>query len=528
MIHSDRKPVNDPGLEAKDLEISNIGLPREVSFSDQLAPIEEESPTPAFAMKKMTERRHVETDYEIMRGIPLHRALRQSELWTSPHEIRRRNRSAQVWELSRGVSEFDTFLSHTWQTKGRWKVLALMMQTGWLHALFAWFVGVAVMLCLRAFDIVGVPWENVQVVISTGERIGVSCTPWTVISGGVSLVIGLCLSPYLPFKTQMCFLDVACIHQGQDDMFERGLYSIGGCLAVAKELRVLYSPGYLSSLWCLFELVGFRKANPDGKLTMSALFVERSAAICVFMVWCAVLSINIFLALTDVKYQQTNDVVVLVATFLLPNILIVHAMRYNYREKNRLISELKTFDIDQLHCASNFDRIFILTAVDAWYGSREDFRDFVRTSLREELLGLLPSPHLPSAYAAMTLSSPVAWILDTTLDTYKAGVDGHYTLRRCLAFFGFALWFWFALNGTFYLSDISAPRGRTRLLDWAKTLVVAGTIFGWILSSFALLQAVSRSTSMLVLVSYLAFSMLLPVFILDGFGICRRRCQKRR
>ena len=160
-------------------------LAREVSPSDELAPVEDEnsSPTsPAFAVKKMTESRHVESEYEIMRGISLHRALRHSELWTSPHEIRRRNLSAQVWDLSKPVSKFDTFLSHTWRTKGRWKVLALMMQTGWLHALFAWFVGVAVMLSLRAFDIVHDPWQNENSIIAPAEGFPVSYGPWTVIS----------------------------------------------------------------------------------------------------------------------------------------------------------------------------------------------------------------------------------------------------------------------------------------------------------------------------------------------------------
>ena len=44
-----------------------------------------------------------QVDYEIMRGIALHCALQRSEFWTSPDEIRRTHRVAEVWRLSTPV-----------------------------------------------------------------------------------------------------------------------------------------------------------------------------------------------------------------------------------------------------------------------------------------------------------------------------------------------------------------------------------------------------------------------------------------
>lgn len=38
-----------------------------------------------------------------------------------------------------------------------------------------------------------------------------------------------------------CYLDAACIHLGQGELFERGIYSIAGSFSVAEEMRVLYS-----------------------------------------------------------------------------------------------------------------------------------------------------------------------------------------------------------------------------------------------------------------------------------------------
>lgn len=44
-------------------------------------------------------------------------------------------------------------------------------------------------------------------------------------------------------------VQVVSIHQTDSALMERGIYGLGGFLKVAKELRVLWSPPYLSRLW---------------------------------------------------------------------------------------------------------------------------------------------------------------------------------------------------------------------------------------------------------------------------------------
>ena len=302
-------------------------------------------------LQKMLEMKHMEVDHEIMRGIPLHRLLRRVEVWTSPDEIRRRNWTERVWNLSRPVSSHDIFLSHTWRSKGRWKVLALTMQSGWFHGLLAWFVGVALVLCFRVFDVIPDVWENVVIFLGESE-ITISMEPWTVMSGGIFMVMGLCVSPFLPLKTKICYLDAACIHLAHGELFERGVYSIGGCLSVAKELRVLYSPEYLSSLWCLFEIAGFRNANPDGKLVFSPLFIERSVAICLILVWCIILTSDVVVSQTPAALRQRYIVLLYLFMFFVPLALVVHVLRGNFREKKQLIFDLKTFGLEKLTCAA--------------------------------------------------------------------------------------------------------------------------------------------------------------------------------
>ncbi|CAL1152565.1 unnamed protein product [Cladocopium goreaui] len=264
-----------------------------------------------------------------------------------------------------------------WFQADWYHVLALVLQSGWLHGLLASFLGTAVTLSLRATELIEDPWHNVLLLLDN-TQFASPLSFWTVLISGLSMVLGLCLSPLLPFKTQMCYLDAACIHLGQGELFERGIYSIAGSFSVAEEMRVLYSEQYLSSLWCLFELVGYHKANPEGRLVFKPLFIERSAAICTFFIWCFAFSINFAVTYTAEGFRQEYIGVMYLVTFLLPLILLVHFMRRNYREKARLIFDLKNFELDRTTCASEFDRSFILSAIEAWYGTRENFQNYVR------------------------------------------------------------------------------------------------------------------------------------------------------
>eukprot|EP00913_Durusdinium_trenchii_P000002 g2.t1 len=103
------------------------------------------------------------------------------------------------------------------------------------------------------------------------------------------------ITPYMPcMRDKHCFLDVASINQSDETLKERGIYGLGGFLKASKELRIMWSPPYLSRLWCIFEVAAYRMANPNGKISVRPLFVE----ITVLASWTGVLLTNAFLNLT--------------------------------------------------------------------------------------------------------------------------------------------------------------------------------------------------------------------------------------
>lgn len=72
-------------------------------------------------------------------------------------------------------------------------------------------------------------------------------------------MIPFLLAPWMPLaKQRFAFVDVASIHQVDEDMKERGIYGLGGFLKASKELRILWSPPYLTrqlnfEYWISFE-----------------------------------------------------------------------------------------------------------------------------------------------------------------------------------------------------------------------------------------------------------------------------------
>ena len=69
----------------------------------------------------------------------------------------------------------------------------------------------------------------------------------------IGTIMGFISSPFLPQcrARDMSFVDVACIHQADEALMRQGIRSIGGFLSVSPELRILWSPVYLSRLWCV-------------------------------------------------------------------------------------------------------------------------------------------------------------------------------------------------------------------------------------------------------------------------------------
>ena len=81
---------------------------------------------------------------------------------------------------------------------------------------------------------------------------------------------------------------------------------------------------------------------------------------------------------------------------LAPGIALFHALRKLSMARVKLFSDMEHFDIHDAKCSEEFDREFVLTAINEWYGSSDAFVAYVRGPLRLEMseMVLKASTHL--------------------------------------------------------------------------------------------------------------------------------------
>ncbi|CAE7943788.1 unnamed protein product, partial [Symbiodinium sp. KB8] len=462
----------------------------------------------------------LEVDTAIVRGISVASSLRASgRLWQkSPVDMDERAKS-KLWDRSEPVDRFDVFFSHTWRTPGRWKVLSLLFQYGWPFTLTCWACVASFVFFLGAFGWLPTPLTFRADVL--GFQKICPFAPWVYLSGVFTALLALFLSPYWLFfcNSPKCFLDVVSINQVEPDLMERGIYGLGGFLSISNQLRVLWSPPYLSRLWCVFELAAFRKANPDGPLIVKPLFVERQAFL---LMLGSYLGAGIFCFVFAVRLGLRFSLPVTMLT-VAPMLFIVHSNRKFMREKHQLISFLENFQVEAAECRLQSDREFVLSAIAAWYGSVENFTDYIRGPLREELLRM-SATDLPLGYALMIILGPVGVALDVVLAFIRGGAP---LPALASEFVGSALgWVVFGvllcIKVMWWLCDRFAAPRSSKLLDYLMSLAIFLAFFVFFFAG-TVISDILYTTTLLGAVCFAIFTLLLVVLVYGKGLPCRSR-----
>ena len=150
----------------------------------------------------------------MVRGVSLRRSLRGlGRLWRYDPAWKPQDRAA-LFELSSRVAFFNVFISHTWQTPGRWKIIALCLQCGWHGALMFWFVAVFTCFALCAVDILPMPLSYESTIFPEVYPMGF----WILLASPIATLMGLLSAPYWPNRCSPAdtgFIDVASIHQAR-------------------------------------------------------------------------------------------------------------------------------------------------------------------------------------------------------------------------------------------------------------------------------------------------------------------------
>ena len=186
---------------------------------------------------------------ELMRGVSLRSTLKHwGWLWLySPLALSFEKRE-QVFAASKPTERFDKFLSHTWWTQGKWKMLSLLIHFGWPTMLVAWAIGIVLSFVLSLGGVLPACTSFEVHAVDFRGQVPYGC--WIMVTGLIAPIAGLMAFPYLPcfHGSDTCFLDFVCINQTDSVQMQQGIRCIGHFLAASAELRVLWSAPYLSRL----------------------------------------------------------------------------------------------------------------------------------------------------------------------------------------------------------------------------------------------------------------------------------------
>ena len=229
------------------------------------------------------------------------------------------------------------------------------------------------------------------------------------------------------------------------------------------------TPEYLSRLWCVFELAAYRSANPNGLITVRPLFIEQQ----IFrLIVGAAFATAIIFGIFASRAGLGSSIPLTLLAFS-PLLFIAHANRKLMTEKHLTISTLKTFNLTDLQCRLEKDRVFILTAIADWYGSEEAFTEYVKGPLYREVVSAATN-RLPFHYALLTVLIPYSLALDVLTALLRAGAPLEVLLSEAVGSgIGWVLvWQLVALKLLWVLCDRWAAPRSSCVLDCAVSLLI--------------------------------------------------------
>lgn len=383
---------------------------------------------------------------ELLRGVPLDVCLSGCGQHFARPDPGMFKVDHRLYQLSRQMKRFHSFLSHDWSTSRWMKLMSLLVlynsRAAFLSSLLVSLsVGILrvaelipdglwpTLLAYSVFPFVLFFWQRIRSVLLR--------SPVTV------------------------FFDKLCIAQHDEELKRNGIFGLAGFLDHADELTVLWSGRYFSRLWCTYEISTFlRDSKPKPILVMpvklAVVFVIFSAAMHVVTLGFSILMYlrNSFgwklqLSLTPVPDGDFRNVLnenVLYLPFLGPVMPLLYYIGIGMMEelaalpgqlRHFRVQDAKCFCCSNEHCHPESgevmpcDRLLIFKMLKRWYGRQSDpkgeklylerFNKLVQEELAPKILRSMGNDMLPWNYSFYMLIPGVLPVLTSLIPKMMAG-----------------------------------------------------------------------------------------------------------
>lgn len=293
----------------------------------------------------------------ILRGVPLERALAGcGKHWRGDISggLSQEEAAQGQYELSMEVEAISDFISHDWAS-GRWAKYLTLVCIYNFKAAFLWSTLVAFLVTLIEGGLLA---SGQPLVHST--TISVSSTTYLVHTGIAALIIPppvfvliLLFGQHLPglctgYGRVMTFVDKLCIHQTDLEKKTQGICCISGFLKRSDRIVVLWSPQYLTRLWCVYEVACWihlkKNFRTQALFAPMALYVGGLAAwVGTYMFYCVFL-----ICMDQMELWDFVKLVPLVIVVCLP--LPLRLARRTVYDLGCMRKQLKRFRVQSAEC----------------------------------------------------------------------------------------------------------------------------------------------------------------------------------
>jgi len=168
----------------------------------------------------------------------------------------------------------------------------------------------------------------------------------------------------------------------------KGIYSLAGFISKSSKFLILWSDDYLHRKWCVYELAACTRVGTQ--MEFAPVFVETFVLGAFCLSWITNL-LWLASALAGLPESLSNLVGFIGCS------LGLHWLRVKLRQRKAFTQGLMQFDLDKSSCRSAVDSKYIDSSIIFWYGSKDKFNTFVRTSVVAAVKETVQ--HLPYGYA---------------------------------------------------------------------------------------------------------------------------------
>eukprot|EP00929_Paragymnodinium_shiwhaense_P050960 TRINITY_DN25655_c0_g1_i2.p1 TRINITY_DN25655_c0_g1~~TRINITY_DN25655_c0_g1_i2.p1 ORF type:complete len:633 (+),score=22.71 TRINITY_DN25655_c0_g1_i2:72-1901(+) len=377
---------------------------------------------------------------EMIRGIPRDIALQgYGRHWKGS------SGATADYMLSEDTQCIDDFISHDWRTSRTAKYVALCYIYNGKAAVVGSVLIAAVLVLIKELA-----WLAGFPEVAGTQRVQLADCLSFVIVGPIAF-FGLFFHWHDVLAalgyTKLLFVDKLCICQQDEEMKAQGILGLAAFLKHSRRLVVLWSPTYLSRLWCTYELATWFRYN---NYLSSVLFVPVEiplrllVGVGIMTVTCIAHYVFTLLAIDGQHLIGPS-----MAISLLCWVMASYVFHGHLWHVSGLRPELENFSVQQTSCFCCSNNHRHPDTLQEWTGSSGQgeqpdehlsiFNTEVRTTLKEYVTGVLPERHLFVRYQDILFTTTpwLLFVIDFSILGYRRG-DAHIWLNFVS---GLASWF---------------------------------------------------------------------------------------